>query len=724
MIKTLSLYIIFLFAGYSCLYAQTTTPIPKGQKYVKKYDRKVIISPYIGYAYLIPPTSAVNNIGDKTNLYAQFNPIVLNAGITAYYPLKVYPRLLFSGEYNIIFSARGYFLFNINTLQAGAKFLLRDRRKKFNPYVAAGLGLPFVLYSQTAHNEEFIPTEKTDIEFGDPIKFEKRIPNKTIFTPMFSPYIALGAQYRIDRKYSIFLQAGINPVIGNHAALQAVSSAHNSGLTYISARGGVNIQLMKPKPPYVDTAMIPIPDPVMALSVPEDYLRQRMLVLEGVFDVQLREGLKHNVRLEVGNHELLIDEQVQDPCKVVCYLYNDKGDIVARAESTPEGKIVFTDLDKGIYDLTFVLEKPCTTANFKYKFPDPSVHPLLQYNEDGSITDSLFYNIQGSLVVPDTADFSFVYKSSPLFLVSTNKMLNDNYDIAVYLADSTKKVLSKFEPGKNENFYFKKLPTKNYEAIYKVPDAELKTGIDYTFFDNYKYPSKRITYIDTKDSTNQIITEESRFYEKLKYNLKGRVTLKDSLNKMDGVTLYLVNDKKKIVYFKKPERDGSFFFKNLKSKIKYEVFYELDNKKGKISINHKEEELVPLPKSNLDDVDAIGRRRRLVPDLQASSNEDAKDLTTYNVKGTLVNPKGYGVYVGAFENITNVDLMCKKLIKDGFDEIAIQVGMTDHMNKIYDFTRNFKIHKVMIGRFEKEKQAIRVKNRLEYEGYDAVVLKY
>ncbi|MFN0049752.1 MAG: SPOR domain-containing protein, partial [Cytophagales bacterium] len=86
--------------------------------------------------------------------------------------------------------------------------------------------------------------------------------------------------------------------------------------------------------------------------------------------------------------------------------------------------------------------------------------------------------------------------------------------------------------------------------------------------------------------------------------------------------------------------------------------------------------------------------------------------------------KGYGVYVGAFENIMNVDLLCKKLIKDGFDEIAILVGMTDQMNKVYDFNRNFKIHKIVIGSFEKEKQALRAKARLELEGYDALIVKY
>lgn len=713
------LFFIFILAIFVHVDAQTTSPLPRAQKYAKKMDRKIMISPFIGLAY-VPGVSSTNAIGEKSNLYAGYNPLI-NFGMGAFYPIKVYPKLLLNAELSVLMSFRKYYFFNINTVSAGVKYLLRDKRKKFNPFVTAGIGLPFIVLNQQSHNEEFIPTENTGIDFGDPLKFERRIPQKTIVTPMFSPYVGVGAQYLIDKKYSVFLQVLANPVLGGQASLRSISPAHNASINYFSARGGVNIQLMKPKPPYVDTAMIAIPDPLIALSVPEEYLRRGLLVLEGVFDIQLREGLKHNVHLEVGEHELIVEEQPQDPCKVTCYLYNEAGDVVARAESTPEGKIIFTDLNKGIYDLTFVLEKPCTSANFKYKFPDPSVHPLLQYNEEGTINDTLMYTIEGKVITPDTADFSFIYKSSPLFLASTNKMLNDNFDVEVYLADSTKQVIAKNLPERNKSFSFKKLKTKNYEVLYKVPDAEVKTGIDYAFYDNYKSANKRVKFIDIKDSTSQIIAEENRFYEKLKYNLKGKVTIKDSLNKMENVTLYLVNDKRKVLFSKKPEKDGSFLFKNLRSKIEYLVYYELDNQKGRININHKEEELVPLPKSNLDDVDAVGRRRRLVPDLPVVSDDG---VVNYNVKGTLVNPKGYGVYVGAFENIYNVDLMCKKLIRDGFDEIAIQVGMTDNMNKVYDFNRNFKIHKILVGTFEKEKQAHRTKAKLELEGYDAIILKY
>lgn len=712
--------LLIMLSFVSISKAQVTGIGPKPQKYAKKYDRKVIISPFAGVGF-IPGNSSFDQYGNRTNLYSSFFPPIL-AGIGAYYPMKFYPRLMAHGEYATLLSWQQYYFLNINTFSLGGKFLLRDRRKKLNPYVGLGIGLPIGFYFQEAHNEEFIPEEgSTDIDFGEPLKFEKRIPQKSVFYgPGFSPYFSAGVQYKIDRKYSVFLQAQVNPVLGGQGALREEFPVHRGRMDYITGRGGVNIQLMKPKPPYVDTAMIPIPDPLIALSVPEDFLKQGMLVREGVFDIQLREGMKHNIRLEVGAHELIAEETVQDPCKVVCYLYDEKGDIIARAESTPEGKIVFSDIQNGIYDLTFVLEKPCTSANFKYKFPDPSVHTLMQYNEDGTIHDSLYYNIEGNVIISDTIDMSFVYKSSPLFLASNNKMLNNNYDIAAFLCDTTRKMINKYEPQKNEKFYFKRLFHKKYEVIYKAPDVNSNTTLNYAFVDNYKYISQRFTYTLSKEA-DTLVSEEDKFYEKLRHNLRGKVILKDTLNKMQDVTLYLVNNKKKIVNFKKPEKDGTFLFKNLKSKVKYDVYYELEDSKGKIDITYKPEEIVPLPKANLDDVDVIGRRRRLVPDLPTPP--EGKVLT-YSPKGSLINPKGYGVYVGAFENITNVDLICKKLIKDGYDEICIQVGMTEKMNKKYEFTRNFKIHKVLIGDFDRERQAIRAKNHLEYLGYDTYIIKY
>lgn len=688
-------------------------------KYSKKLDRKITLSPFIGAAY-IPATSSLDQYGRTSNIYAGFNPAV-HFGFGMYYPMPFYPRLMANAEMSNFVSVRRYNIFGVTSFNLGAKFLFRDRRKKLNPYVAAGLGMPNVFFHQIRHNEVITPDPSTtDIDFGDPTKFEKRIPEKTIIMPQFSPYIALGLQYKIDRKYGVFLQAGYSPIIGNDSRTAQISENHNADLQYFVARAGVNIQLMKPKPPYVDTAMIPIPDPIIAFAMPEDFMSQRMLVREGVFDVILREGMKHTVRLEVGSHELVIEEEPQDPCKVACYLQNEKGEVIARAESQPSGKIVFTDIDKGIYDVTFVLQKPCTEANFKYKFPDPSLHPELQYNSDGVFSDSMVYNIEGKVEMPDTADFNFVYKSSSLFLASLEKRINTNFDLKVMLCDSAAKVLQTYEPEKDFKFHFDKLKKFNFDVIYKVPDAEMKSTLSYAFIDNYRFAARKFYYTDKRDSLSILLSAEDVFYNKLKFNLKGKVKLLDTLITQNGVTLYLVNENKKIVFLKKPEKDGSFVFKNLKSKVDYKIYYELDNPKSKISIGYKQEELVPLPKANLDDIDVIGRRKRLVPDLPTP----VEGNLAYTPTGGLANPKGYGIFVGAFENINNVDLLCKKLIRDGYKDIAIVVGMTDKMNDKFKFTRSFKIHKVYVGQYNKERHAKRIEERLQDLGYETFLGRY
>jgi hypothetical protein len=217
-----------------------------------------------------------------------------------------------------------------------------------------------------------------------------------------------------------------------------------------------------------------------------------------------------------------------------------------------------------------------------------------------------------------------------------------------------------------------------------------------------------------------MFSQEDIFYQKLKFNLKGKVKILDSITTYNDVMLHLVNENKKIIFSKKPEKDGSFIFRNLKSKVNYQVYYELENKDSKVKIEHKKEELVPLPKANISDLDAIGRRKRLVPDMSAPTN----GVGAYNYLGQLIKPKGYGVFVGAFENINNVDLLVKKLLKDGYKDIVILVSYTDILNHKFKFSRNFKIHRVYVGEYNREKHAQRVEEGLFKKGYDTFVSKY
>lgn len=709
--------------NYVGIGAGQSQQVTKAQKYRNKLDRRIIISPFVGIGW-IPGTTGLDAIGDRTNLWPPFNPLI-HGGFGLYYPMPFYKRLLANAEWGGYISARQHYVFSNNALSVGAKFLLRDHRKKLNPYVGAGMALPVFFFFQEAHNQEFIPENDSIIKFGEALKFEKRIPEKNIlFGPAISPYLNVGIEYRLDRKYSFFIQGNYTPVFSSQNRVKSDFPAHNGPLNYLSGRGGMNIQLMKPKPPYVDTAMIPIPDPILALNPIDEYQRQRMLVLEGNFEVLLREGMKHNVRLEVGAHDLIIDEEIKDPCRVVCFLYDTEGNVVARAESTPEGRVVFTDLDKGIYDVSFILDGPCQSADFTYRFPDPTVQPLLQYNDDHTVSDSVIYHIIGQVYVSDTANLAFVYKASPLFLAANEKAaLNTNFDIATLLCDTNHKAVARFEPKRNEKFMFHKLLHRNFEVIYKTPDEDMVSKLEYTYFDQYKYPVRKINYVHIKDSLTRVnITEEDKFYEKLRFNLRGKILKTDSATKMNHITLYLVNENRKIVAVKKPDANGSFLFKNLKSKINYQVYYELDKPEGYVKFNTKPEELVPLPKANLDDVDVIGRRKRLVPDLAPPA--ESGQVYSYNVQGNIINPKGFGIQVGAFENISNVDLLCKKLIKEGFKDICIQVGMTEHMNKNFEFTRNFKLHKVFVGEYDRERAAHRTMHKLEYMGYDAYLIAY
>ncbi|MDX2195171.1 MAG: SPOR domain-containing protein [Cytophagales bacterium] len=682
----------------------------------KKIERKTYLSSSFGLG-IFTGADEINRYGQSSNLYAGLTP---GLGIGGGIWYKFSPNLHFGPEMSYMYAGKPNYLLNLIALNLGAKFYPLKSGKKFSPYITGGLQFTMANINQQAHKRAFSPDETQSLDnFGVIVQYETRYQNINVLAgPLMGPYIGAGIDYAINKKYKLFLQANFQPTLNDNAKISENFDFNKSFLQYTAIRGGITIQLFKPKPPEIDTNIVPIPDPLYVLQVPEEILERGMLIREGTFDVIVREGVKHVVRISTTGPEVIIEETVQDPCKVMCYLVDEKGNIISKAESTPEGKIVFSDVDKGIYDVIFVLEKPCKEANFTYKFPDPHTHPLMEYNEDGTIIDSITYQINGSVLLPDSADFSFVYKSSAVFLgESANANTNKNFDIKVYLTDLDRRVIRYYEPIKNEQFSFKKLKSPSHEVIYKVPDAEQKSGITYSIADQHKYILKRVTYENFSDSTSKLASGEEVLFDNMKYVMKGNVTLLDSVTTYNEVVVYLVNNKKRIVNSKRPEKNGSFVFKNLKAKNEYSVYYELQYSLGKAKIDYHYEEPVFVARN-------ANQYASSVPISTMPDFPVYEAGTTYSPTGKTLNPEGYCVQVGAFENVANVEALCQKLRADGFKDISIQVFMTEWLNKRYGFSRNFKLHRIVVGEYSKEKEAIRAKDMLNYLGYDSYVVKH
>ncbi|MDX2189542.1 MAG: hypothetical protein SFY32_06745 [Bacteroidota bacterium] len=715
----LGLILFFCFTSGSLLFAQSKKLAPTaaieydkyGKKiiklppYAKKLDRKTFITPYLGVG-IFPSAQqqTFNKFGRPENVYAGFTPS-FHGGIGMYYIIWK-ERLSVGANLGLLYATKPNYRMIAGELQLGGRYSFFADKYKLSPFVFGGISAFVINLDQKPHTKDLTSENGSLFQFGENATYTNIYePMNITYGPVSGLNVGGGLEYKIDRKYKVFIQAAYMPTFGYNNTLQKNIQENNSFLNVTEIQAGVAIRLMKPKPPEIDTNTIFIPDLIAQVDVPDDNERGRMLVRENVFDVILREGLKHDVRVNNNGHEIIIDEEVQDPCKVTCYLFNDKGDMVSSATSTAEGKVVFSDLDKGIYDISFVLDKPCTSANFKYSIPDPGNEILLQHNNEGNPSDSMSYNIEGRIDLPDTTAFDFIYKPSDLFLGDGKAEKNKNFDVEVILCKDGDRIMKHYIPGHDERFSFKGLPPAKYDVIFKVPDAELHTGVDYMVFDSFKHPleSKKTN----SDCDSLLQTRE----EHLKYKLKGKIEFPDSTVKAEDVTLFLVNCFKKIVSSKKPEADGTFVFNNLHTQEGYSVFYELDDPMKRINLLYR----VERPTAPVPDV----KVKVIMVDMMVWQTN-----TEYDMKGNVINPKGYAVQVTASDNIDRINYLCKNLMEDGFKPISIQVQGTANLNKRFAFSKDFKLFKILIGEYATEKEAIMQKYKLDFYGYDAYVVKH
>lgn len=713
----LTIYILFFIHIWSV--AQTQLPDKRMDFQKKKWNwkekipRRVSISPSIGLVRF-PKDVSLTDFGFIKNVYANF-PIGLSLGIGAHY--SVSGHIFAQAGIDVLFGQKLNNSISAMALHFGPKLYLFTQKRKFSPYFTVGVTLSTLRFQEKEHTEIFKDFNNNNSlnSLGEVTKVENYYPaQKVNIGPILGGYIGGGLEYRLNNKYSFFIQGTYNPTINSQSKIIDFFPNNDSQLKFFNIKAGINIKLFKKPPPTIDTNTIYIPDEIAMLDVPESSEPRGLLVREGVFDVLLREGMKHDLHVGIKSHELIIDETVEEPCKVTCYLFDDNGEIISTSESTPDGKIVFTDLKIGNYNLAFQLEKPCKSANFKYNFPDPTIEILSQSNSDALPSDSAIYNIEGMIQMPDTADYSFVYKSSALFLASDEKLNKKNFDVHVMLANADNRIIRHFDPKSDEKFAFKKLPPDNYDVIFKAPDAEANTGYRYTLFNSYKKPLKKYAKDNSCDSVQKETNDNG---EKLKYTMRGKVDFIDSLTKAEDVTLYLVNCYKKIVSTRKPESDGNFVFKNLHNKNDYTVFYEIEDSKKQIELLYRIEDPTAMAKAK--NVATVTEVKVIQGDMQVWN-----DKTEYNIQGLVTNNHGLAVQVGATDNIASVNSLCKKLMEDGFKDINIQVLGTDNLNKRFAFSKSFKLFRVLVGQFSDESLAKKEKYKLEFYGYDAYVVKH
>ncbi|MGD1842588.1 MAG: septal ring lytic transglycosylase RlpA family protein [Thermonemataceae bacterium] len=100
-----------------------------------------------------------------------------------------------------------------------------------------------------------------------------------------------------------------------------------------------------------------------------------------------------------------------------------------------------------------------------------------------------------------------------------------------------------------------------------------------------------------------------------------------------------------------------------------------------------------------------------------TSNPDAQEAfftgKSYSMWGTQRFPKGYGIQVGSYEDIDNAKDICKSLVKEGIEEIYIQVGWSGR-----------RVYRVLVGAFEDKSQGGNYLNTIREAGFDGFIKKH
>jgi rare lipoprotein A len=87
---------------------------------------------------------------------------------------------------------------------------------------------------------------------------------------------------------------------------------------------------------------------------------------------------------------------------------------------------------------------------------------------------------------------------------------------------------------------------------------------------------------------------------------------------------------------------------------------------------------------------------------------------SYNFRGEERTPKGYGVQVAAFHELTNARYYAHVLFREGFGEVVIKVGNLD----------NLPVYKVTVGDFHSKIKCMKFIPKLKKKDFNGFLVKY
>lgn len=665
----------------------------------EKIERKVSLSPYLGVA-LFPSQLNFNELGVAGNLFEGIAPSPV-AGIAAWYKYK--KRVFFGVDGNFLYTFNNVSPLNAVGISALGKMYLLNAKYRINPFVQAGFNVSFVNMNRKAQ------VINTFIDSLGGFKVDKNEVglNKLdlYFAPMAGPVVGAGFDVKINRKFSAFVQANVQTSFGRSGLIQDAFPSNNSVLRYASIRGGVNMKLFKSMRFEIDTSMVKVQDAVVMLN-PEEISAepQQMLSREGNFDVNLREGLRHNLKLAVHDGELNIElDNKEGPCKTMAILYDQFGNKVASTMADENGNINFTNLEKGEFNVLFEVQPPCPqSSNLAYKINSPGTEIISQGNEEYTpMSDSLAYNIEG-----------FVNFKDPAIATRGIDVLLVNQD--------DKMVKSRMKTAQDGQFTFRNLKPGNYKVVYEVGNPKIQSKMAYSVKDN------KDKVIKSEDIPFNDITTKPKEGTRL---MSGKLELNDPAVAAYKLNLDLVDKYNRVVDHSIANDDGSFGFLDRKSDNS-DVIFEIGDKKleQKLAIAEAEGKAAPLVKSlvyqpRMDAKSAIAAANVGKEGVTLKSVVPIEGMEMYKLydrNGGITTIAGFGYQVGAFRNMDNVYNLMDKLKADGFDAF-VQTVMSNDVASKFKASTNYKLHRIIVFGTGDDMVANEIKAKLQAQGYPIIV---
>ena len=662
-------------------------------------ERKISLRPFVGLA-VFPNTISYNDIGAPLNLFEGFTPAPM-FGISAYYKLK--KRITIGAEGNFLLTQRPLNTMNAAGVGLNLKFNFLNPKRRVNPYILAGLNVSFINLNRKDQSLIFYPADTGAVISGFNAREVRQNYNQLDLTmaPMIGPVAGAGIDIRISRKISVFVQGNINTHFGTNALIKSVFPENQSVLQYISFRGGINIKLFRKMKFDIDSEAVKVPDMIVQLLAPEDQeQQQQMLGREANFEINIREGLRHNVQISTSNGEINIDmdrDTTKSPCPVKAILYDEFGNKVAEQIPGPDGKVNFGNLGKGVFNVAFEVQPPCKESAFSYNVTDPNSVIQKQHNSEYALSkDSLSYNIDGFV---DFKDPNSSKENVQVMLVDQNN----------------KKIKAKQVTKSDGGFAFKNLAPGNYKVVYDVGNPNVQSKIAYDVKTNSDSLVKKVDF--PFNEVKSVNKEGSRL-------MAGKIEMTDPSVAAYKVNLDLVDKYNRVIDKSVPSKDGTFEFID-KQSDQNDIVYDLQDKKLQneavsvkaMTYTPKVEEAKKIEAKQAAAIATSG----LKPELAKADEMEMYKL--YNREGKAVNVEGFGYQVGAFRNMLNVNQLMDRLRASGY-EVYVQAVWSNDINSRFKSSQNYKFHRVIVYGSNEDLKANQVRTKLLEEGHTIIVKEH